>query len=69
MNGAGYDAVPGGHRGQTEPITTTTGSADHRTAVEDYVVRCVLCGHPLTAPKSVARETGPVCASRTEVQA
>lgn len=27
-------------------------------------VQCVDCGHPLTAPKSVHRHRGPVCAAR-----
>lgn len=27
-------------------------------------VPCVDCGHPLTAPKSVARHVGPKCAAR-----
>lgn len=27
-------------------------------------IRCTRCGHVLTAPKSVARERGPVCATR-----
>ncbi|WP_353735285.1 DUF6011 domain-containing protein [Rhodococcus sp. (in: high G+C Gram-positive bacteria)] len=63
----GNDAAPGGHRGQAKSITKTTGSDDQHTPVDDTTVRCQLCGHILTAPKSVALETGPVCATRFEV--
>lgn len=35
---------------------------DNRTEARS---RCLLCGHPLTAPRSLARGMGPTCWGRT----
>lgn len=61
-------AAPGrGNQGQAqqniEGATLDDDSIRHNAAN----VRCTICGHPLTAPKSVARERGPICAARKGV--
>ncbi|WP_412458303.1 DUF6011 domain-containing protein [Rhodococcus ruber] len=63
-------AAPGGsNRGQAQKITRATGSdSDSNPSDTETVVRCTCCGHPLSAPESVARERGPVCAARKGVQ-
>ncbi|WP_368077771.1 DUF6011 domain-containing protein [Rhodococcus aetherivorans] len=38
-----------------------------REAIVGAPVHCTVCGHPLSAPKSVARQRGPVCATREGV--
>ncbi|MGA4670056.1 DUF6011 domain-containing protein [Propionibacteriaceae bacterium Y1923] len=38
------------------------------TKARAHVVRCVVCGHPVTASRSVARRVGPVCFRRLLAQ-
>lgn len=40
--------------------------AELRALGYTIAVRCLVCGHPLTAPRSVARFVGPRCASKVE---
>ncbi|HRD60939.1 MAG TPA: DUF6011 domain-containing protein [Nocardioides sp.] len=59
--------------GRSRPVTTQTASQMTMNAttnntpivpLADDIVRCTRCSHPLTAPRSVEPEMGPVCRDR-----
>lgn len=58
----GAEPSPGSHWGQQPGRAISLAAPDHTH--ESDTPRCRVCGHPLTARRSIALELGPVCAHR-----
>ena len=68
MTAQGY--APGwGTGGAQVGWLANTDSSANAADTAGARTRCQRCGHPLTAPRSVARAFGPTCWSKTEIGA